>query len=340
MLQDRHNRVHDYLRISLTDSCNFRCSYCMPEETISCMPHKQLMQPEEIEAIAQTFVGLGVKKIRLTGGEPLVRKEAGSIIQRLSKLPVALTLTTNGVLVDQYLPTFKEAGIRSLNVSLDTLQEARFFQLTRRDALHKVWNNIQLLLREGFHVKLNVVVMRGVNEDEVTSFIALTRDLPLHVRFIEFMPFAGNRWHQDKVVTAPEMLQRAEEEFSFIKLKDEKHATAKKYKVLNDKRSPTLKQATPAPFLGTFAFITTMSAPFCGDCNRMRLTADGKMKNCLFGKEELNLLEALRRGDSLVPLIEKSLMMKFEKMGGQFEKPYQETDGATLQNRSMIKIGG
>lgn len=326
MLLDGHNRAHDYLRISLTDSCNFRCSYCMPEEIISCMPQNQLMQPEEIVSIAKTFVSLGVNKIRLTGGEPLVRRGVGDIITQLAKLPVTLTLTTNGVLADQYITTFKAAGIRSLNVSLDTLQEAKFFRLTRRDVLQTVWNNILLLIEDGFHVKLNVVVMRGINEDEINSFIALTKDLPLHVRFIEFMPFDGNRWNKEKVFTTAEMLALAEEEFSFIKLKDEKHATARKYKVLNH--------------AGTFAFITTMSAPFCGDCNRMRLTADGKMKNCLFGKDELDLLGALRKDESIIPLIEKSLMMKFAKMGGQFDKTYQETDSTLLENRSMIRIGG
>jgi GTP 3',8-cyclase len=326
MIKDRFNRVHDYLRISLTDSCNFRCSYCMPEENISCMPNEHLMQPDEIEDIAKTFVSLGVKKIRLTGGEPLVRKGAGAIIRSLSKLPVELTLTTNGVLVDQYIHLFKEAGIRSLNVSLDTLHEAKFLGLTRRDAFHKVWNNILLLINEGFHVKLNVVVMKGVNDGEVNDFIELTRNLPLHVRFIEFMPFDGNSWKNEKVVSTQQMLERAEEQFSFIKLKDAKHDTAKKYKVLN--------------YEGTFAFITTMSSPFCGDCNRMRITADGKMKNCLFGKDELDLLAAHRRGDSIIPLIEKSLFTKFEKMGGQFDKSYTETEGSSIKNRSMINIGG
>lgn len=290
------------------------------------MPQSHLMQPDEIDSIARTFVELGVRKIRLTGGEPLVRKGVADIIRRLSALPVELTLTTNGVLADKYIETFKEAGIRSLNVSLDTLQEARFFRLTRRDAFQQVWSNIQLLMHEGFHVKINVVVMKGINDDEIADFIALTKEMPLHVRFIEFMPFDGNHWNKDKVYSTKLMLQQAEDSFSFIKLKDALHDTAKKYKVLNSE--------------GTFAFITTMSQPFCGDCNRMRITADGKMKNCLFGKDELNLLAAYREGNSIVPLIEKSLMMKFEKMGGQFKASYEQTDGATIQNRSMINIGG
>lgn len=284
------------------------------------------MHPEEIETIAQTFVGLGVNKIRLTGGEPLVRKEAPEIIKRLGKLPVNLTLTTNGVLVEQYIQYFKEAGIRSLNVSMDTLKREKFIKITRRDGLSKVWENILLLIEEGFHVKINVVAMKGVNDDEILDFIHLTKELPIHVRFIEFMPFSGNKWENGKVITANQMLKTVENELSYIKLKDEKHATAKKFKVLN--------------YEGTFAFITTMSAPFCGDCNRMRLTADGKMKNCLFSKEELDILGTLRKGEDIIPVIRKCMGMKHAQMGGQFDKPFSETDGDKIENRSMIKIGG
>ena len=290
------------------------------------MPKGNLMHPEEIETIAQTFVGLGVNKIRLTGGEPLVRKEAPEIIKRLGKLPVNLTLTTNGVLVEQYIQYFKEAGIRSLNVSMDTLKREKFIKITRRDGLSKVWGNILLLIEEGFHVKINVVAMKGVNDDEILDFIHLTKELPIHVRFIEFMPFSGNKWENGKVITANQMLKTVENELSYIKLKDEKHATAKKFKVLN--------------YEGTFAFITTMSAPFCGDCNRMRLTADGKMKNCLFSKEELDILGTLRKGEDIIPVIRKCMGMKHAQMGGQFDKPFSETDGDKIENRSMIKIGG
>nr|WP_155206453.1 GTP 3',8-cyclase MoaA [Xanthovirga aplysinae] len=325
-MKDQFHRVHDYLRISLTDSCNFRCSYCMPEENISCMPQKHLMQVEEIESIAKTFVKLGVNKIRLTGGEPLVRKGADQIIKTLAQLPVELSLTTNGVYVDKFIDTFKQAGIRSLNVSIDSLQPSRFFQLTKRAVLDKVWNNILLLQKEGFHVKLNVVAMKGINEDEILDFIQLTQKHPLHVRFIEFMPFSGNKWEYQKVIKAQEMLQLVKDSYDFIKLRDEKHATAKKYKLYN------------AP--GTFAFITTMSAPFCVDCNRMRITADGKMKNCLFGKEETDLLGALRKGEKLEHLIQNSLNRKHAFMGGQFNKELKNTQATTIENRSMVKIGG
>lgn len=326
MLTDSFNRIHDYLRISLTDSCNFRCSYCMPEEEIACLPHTRLMQVEEIVEIARIFVELGVKKIRLTGGEPLVRKEVGEIITQLSQLPVELTLTSNGYLIDKHLATLKKAQIRSLNISLDTLQSDKFQLITKRTHFAKVWENILLLLQEGFHVKVNVVAMKGINEDEIVDFVRLTEKLPLHVRFIEFMPFDGNSWNKDKVFPMQQMLQLVEAEFPIAKLQDARHDTAKKFQVQG--------------FVGTFAFITTMSQPFCGDCNRMRLTADGMMKNCLFGKDELNLLAALRKGEDIKPIIFKSLYLKHAVMGGQFAETYQHTAPEKLENRSMIKIGG
>ena len=326
MLQDTHNRIHDYLRISLTDSCNFRCQYCMPDENIQCLPNKHLMQVEEIEQIARSFVDLGVNKIRLTGGEPMVRKEFPEILSRLSRLPVEISLTTNAVLTHKYINHLKAAGVRSLNVSLDTLNAETFKRITKRDQFQRVWNNILLLLNEGFRVKINAVAIEGVIEKEILDFVAITKDLPLHVRMIEFMPFEGNHWNSKKVVTAKQMLQWVEEGYDMVKLKDEPHATAKKYKAIGHE--------------GTFAFITTMTEHFCGDCNRMRLTADGKMKNCLFGSEEMDLLGTLRKGEDIVPLIKTSVRRKHAVMGGQFSKSYKNAEASELKNRSMIKIGG
>ena len=326
MLKDTHSRIHDYLRISLTDSCNFRCQYCMPDENIACLPNKHLMQVDEIDHIAKTFVDLGVNKIRLTGGEPMVRKEFPEILNRISKLPVALSLTTNAVLAHKYIDHLKAAGVRSLNVSLDTLNPETFKRITKRDQFQRVWDNILLLLNEGFRVKINAVAIEGVIEKEILDFVAITKDLPLHVRMIEFMPFEGNHWNSKKVITATQMLKWVEEEYDMVKLKDEPHATAKKYKAIGHE--------------GTFAFITTMTEHFCGDCNRMRLTADGKMKNCLFGSEEMDLLGTLRRGEDIVPLIKKSVLRKHAVMGGQFSKSYKNAEASELKNRSMIKIGG
>ena len=326
MIKDTFGRVHDYLRISLTDACNFRCTYCMPDEEMHFKPSSHLMQPDEIDAIAKGFVQMGVRKIRLTGGEPLVRKEAAEIISRLARYPVELTLTTNGARVDEFLDVFKEAGIRSLNISLDTLREERFLAITRRPLFQKVMDNIHLMVREGFHVKVNAVVMRGVNADELIDFVQWTKELPIHMRFIEFMPFSGNHWETQKVVPYQEMLEAIAASFDFVKLLDDAHATSRKYKVYNH--------------AGTFAFIATMSAPFCSSCNRMRLTADGKMKNCLFSKSEMDLLSAYRRGEDLEPLIRQCVSEKEQALGGQFSADYEHIDIDKINNRSMIRIGG
>jgi cyclic pyranopterin phosphate synthase len=326
MLQDAFGRVHDYLRISLTDHCNFRCSYCMPVEEMEWMPQSKLMSAQEIVKLAEIFVSLGVKKIRLTGGEPLVRKDFGQILEELARLPVELTMTTNGILIPQYLEALKKAGVRSINVSLDTLQPEKFFKLTRRDQFAQVWANILLLLKEGFRVKINAVALQGQIEEELIDFVRLTRDLPLHVRFIEFMPFTGNHWQAKQVITAAQMLEWVKKEVEVIKLEDKTHDTAKKYQVPG--------------YAGTFAFITTMSEHFCGSCNRLRLTADGKIKNCLFGKEELDLLGALRQGQEVTPLILQSLSRKHAALGGQFSQDYSQANPSTIQNRSMINIGG
>jgi cyclic pyranopterin phosphate synthase len=326
MIVDQFNRVHDYLRISLTDNCNFRCFYCMPEEEYDFTPASQLMQTHEITELAKTFVGLGVKKIRLTGGEPLVRKDAGDIILALSQLPIQLTLTTNGARLHEFLPMIQQAGIRSLNISLDTLQAEKFQLVTRRDQFKRVYDNIHLLIDNGIHAKVNMVVMKDLNENEINDFVEWTKHTPVHVRFIEFMPFQGNRWTSNKVITWQQMLQVIESQYSFIKLTDEVNDTTKKYMVPGH--------------AGTFAVISTMSAPFCSTCNRMRLTADGKLKNCLFSKEETDLLAALRKGEAVIPLIHASIHAKKKELGGQFSADFEHIEATAIQNRSMITIGG
>src|SRR3954462_4269419 len=194
MIGDTYNRVHEYLRISLTDNCNLRCFYCMPEEHYDFTPASKLMQADEIEALSKIFVAEGVKKIRLTGGEPLVRKDAAKILRALSALPVHLTMTTNGARLHQFVDELEQAAMHSINISLDTLQADKFQLVTRRDLFAQVKSNIELLLQKRFHVKVNVVVMRGLNDAEITDFVQWTKDVPVHVRFIEFMPFSGNQW--------------------------------------------------------------------------------------------------------------------------------------------------
>ena len=326
MIKDSFGRVHNYLRISLTDNCNLRCFYCMPEEEYEFTPASRLMQPDEIEALAKIFVQQGVNKIRLTGGEPLVRKDADKIFLVLSKLPVTLTLTTNGIRLNNFITVLKEANVRSLNISLDTLQADRFQLLTRRDQFQQVYDNINMALQHGFHVKVNMVVMKGVNDGEIIDFVEWTKEKPVHVRFIEFMPFSGNRWTSNKVFTWQQMMEVIENKYTVARLQDEKHDTAKKY--------------TVPGHAGTFAVISTMSAPFCEGCNRIRLTADGKIKNCLFSKEETDLLTAFRNGEDVLPLIQQSIGNKAKELGGQFTNDFEHLHAEEIQNRSMITIGG
>ena len=298
----------------------------MPEETYEFTPAGKLMQKDEIETLSKIFVSLGVNKIRLTGGEPLVRKDAAEIITALSRLPVKLTLTTNGSRLHEFVDTLEQAGVRSLNVSLDTLQAEKFQLITRRNQYEKIYDNIQLLLKKDFHVKVNMVVMKGLNDNEINDFVEWTKDQPVHVRFIEFMPFTGNWWTSNKVFTMQQMLQVIKEKYEVIRLKDEKHDTAKGYMVPRHQ--------------GTFAIISTMSANFCGNCNRMRLTADGKMKNCLFSEKETDLLSALRKGEDVIPLIHQSIKAKAKELGGQFTADFEHLHAEDIHNRSMITIGG
>ncbi len=319
ILTDSFQRKHDYLRISLIDKCNLRCHYCMPNDLTSVYRNDQLMNPEEIFHIAEIFVKLGVNKIRLTGGEPLVRKDFKEILKMIGSLGIKLCLTTNGILIDRHIDDLEASGLKSTNVSLDTLRRDRYYSITQRDDFEKVIENINLLIHRNFHVKINVVVMKNINEDELNDFVELTENLPIHVRFIEFMPFDGNAWTSGKVVSYAEMLNRISVVYDLEKLEDPAHSTSKKYKVPG--------------FKGSFAFITTMTTPFCSDCNRLRLTADGKMKNCLFSNNEVDLLGAYRMGQDLEMLIHKCVMNKKATLGGQ-------TDPDHFENRSMILIGG
>ena len=318
-LLDAFGRKHDYLRISITDKCDLRCTYCMPSEKMKFAPSSKLMSADEIFEIAKTFVSLGIKKIRLTGGEPLVRIDATKIIRLLSSLPVELTLTTNATHVDLFMEEFQIAGIKSINVSLDTFQKEKFFEITRRDNFEKVISNIQLLISNDFKVKINVVVMKGVNDDELTDFIDFTRDNPVDVRFIEFMPFHGNGWRRENVFGYKQIVEIISEKYPIEKIEDKKHSTAREYRIEGH--------------AGTFGIISTVTAPFCGDCNRLRLTADGKMKNCLFSKGEIDILSHFRKGEDIYPFIMESVQGKKKELGGQ--RIFEEHE-----NRSMIAIGG
>lgn len=299
----------------------------MPHEDMQFMPNQWLMSAGEIRTLAGIFVEMGVQKIRLTGGEPLVRKDAGEIIASLGQLPVELTLTTNAVFVDKYLDSFKAAGVRALNISLDTLQEERFKTITKRDHFKKTLENIHLLLAEGFSVKLNMVVMRDLNVEEVNDFVALTRDQPdLHVRFIEFMPFNGNQWDFSRMVPYKSLLETIGGQFEFEALAGEPHDTARCFRIADGH--------------GTFGIISTVTNHFCAGCNRIRLTADGKLKNCLFDTGEADLLTALRNGEDVKSLILSHFQAKHFAHGGHSDFADKGAKAEYETNRSMIAIGG
>ncbi|MEI6022005.1 MAG: GTP 3',8-cyclase MoaA [Bacteroidota bacterium] len=327
-LTDQFGRVHNYLRISLTERCNLRCTYCMPAEGIVLRPKAHFMKTEEVLSIAETFVRLGVSKIRLTGGEPLVRNDAKAVMQGLSKLPVELAISSNGVLVDQFIETFKTCGIQSINISLDSLQENTFNNITRRNDFQKIKSNIDLLIQEKFHVKLNAVIIKGVNDQEIIDFINFTKHQNIHYRFIEFMPFNGNRWDWSKGLGYAEMLQTIETAFpgQVIKLQDKKNDTSKAFQIKG--------------YQGTFAIISTVTNPFCDTCNRLRLTADGKIKNCLFSSSETDLLTALREGKSIEQIIRESVWHKKSVRGGMTHFDDFSNTELNQQNRNMISIGG
>jgi cyclic pyranopterin phosphate synthase len=298
----------------------------MPNEDHPFAPSAQLMKPQEIETLARIFVDMGITKIRLTGGEPLVRQDAAEIMDRLASLPVELTLTTNGSRIHEFQDNIRNASIQSINLSLDTLKPNRFQEITRRNTFHTVWDNIHLLLDMGITPKINMVVMKGINEDEILDFIEITRDKKIEIRFIEFMPFTGNHWKSDQVFTLKNILDRIEEKHSIIRVEDGPNDTAKHYKI--------------GGYRGQFAVISTMSSPFCSTCNRLRLTADGKMKNCLFSKTEMDLLGALRSGQDVKSLILDSLRLKAKERGGQMVDDFQKLNSGLIENRSMIGIGG
>ena len=325
-ITDIFGRKHDYLRISLTDRCNLRCTYCMPEEGITLRPKKEFMTSEEVIQIASTFVELGVKKIRLTGGEPLIKKDFNNIINQLSKLGVEIFMTTNGILLHKYFQTLLKAGVKKINISLDTLNKHQFSLITRRDHFDLVYQNIDKAIDLFDEVKLNVVLIKGKNDNEILDFIKLTQQKKVNIRFIEYMPFDGNKWRKDLTVTQQEIDNLLSSEYgqACFKLKDEPNSTSKNFKIDN--------------YIGTFGFINTITNPFCDSCNRIRLTADGKLKNCLFSTNEMNLLSPLREGKEIKPLILKNINAKFKNHGGinSFEKDSHIYN----KNRTMIAIGG
>jgi len=329
MLTDKFGRIHNYLRISLTERCNLRCFYCMPAEGVALSPKEHIMSSSEIITIAKKFVELGVNKIRLTGGEPMVRKDFSEIVEGLSSLPISLAITTNGVLIDQYIDLFTSKKIEKINISIDTLEKEKFNNITRRDYFDRVMNNIHSLLQKNIIPKLNVVLIKGVNDNEIVDFISLTKKWPVTVQFIEYMPFTGNKWDLSKCVSMQEILEKTDNYFgnkNTIKLIDDTNSTSKNYQING--------------FSGKFGIVSTVTNPFCDSCNRIRLTANGRIKNCLFSGGEVNLLQQLRLGNEIEPVIREALNLKKEKRGGMLDFNSAESALHIKNNRSMVMIGG
>lgn len=324
-LSDSFQRPIDYLRVAVTDRCNLRCIYCMPEDGVHLMSHNDILTYEEIYTVVRAAAELGISKVRLTGGEPLVRLGLTDLIRMLSRIGSLedITLTTNGVLLSRYAAELKAAGLRRVNVSLDTLKPERFLQITRRDSFADVMAGISTACSVGLEpVKINVVVMAGINDDELLDFGRKTTADGWNVRFIEMMPFSGNDITGPRVISAREMLERLG---SLGKL-EPCHTSA---------GNGPAKYHRFAGAKGTIGFITPVSEHFCFQCNRLRLTADGKLRPCLLSDDEIDLRQPLREGisgEGLKELIKKAVA----------EKPLRHhlDEGDVPEGRPFCQVGG
>jgi len=326
-LSDGHGRPIGDMRISVTDRCNFRCQYCMPAEGLPWLHRDALLTYEEIERLVRILGEMGVHDVRLTGGEPLVRKELWRLVGMLSAIPEVhdLSLTTNGYLLEAQVADLVAAGLKRVNVSLDALAEDAFFRLTRRHALPRVLAGLEAAQAhpELRPIKVNAVALRGFTEDEVLRFAAFAREKPFEVRFIEFMPLdADQAWDEDKVLPNAEIRAIVESEYELVPLGRERHGTARRYAFADGK--------------GEIGFISPVSEPFCGDCNRIRLTAEGFLRTCLFSMNETDLRAPLRSGasDAEIEQVIRDAVWRKEL------KHHVGEPGFIQPARSMSRIGG
>ena len=323
-LIDTYGRVHRDLRISVTDRCNFRCQYCMPEEGMEWTPREELLTFEEIERLASLLVNkFGIESIRLTGGEPTVRANLSKLIEKLAKLNVDLSLTTNGATLPLIAGKLYDAGLDRINISLDTLDRKRFESLTRRDNLKQVLQGIETAKSVGFDpVKINMVVMKGVNDDEVLDFVSYGRENGLVVRFIEFMPLdADETWEKSKVMPQNEILELISSKYDLEPL-SRGSSPAARWKFVDGP--------------GEIGIIATVSEAFCDACDRIRLTADGKFRNCLFAIQEYDVRKLLRENagdEKIIELFSHAVKQKWA--GHQIGKSV-----FIRPSKSMSQIGG
>ncbi|WP_073105972.1 GTP 3',8-cyclase MoaA [Hymenobacter daecheongensis] len=329
MLFDNHGRPLEYVRLAVTDRCNLRCFYCMPEEGIQYLPKRELLTYEEMERVVALLAGLGVRKVRLTGGEPFVRRDLVPFIGRLSQIPGIqdISLTTNGVLTAPHIPELVHLGVRTVNLSLDTLDRARFAAITRRDELPRVLDTFYALLAAGIRVKINAVVMDGQNTQDLVPLAELTRELPVDVRFIEEMPFNGGSHGAIQIPWSHVRIREHLEQHlgALMPIAQPYGATASEYSI--------------AGHLGTVGIIAAYSRTFCGTCNRLRLTAEGGLKTCLYDQGVLDV-RALLRGGSTDAEVTAALTHAFRNRAANGFEAERQRPVHQLSFESMSTIGG
>lgn len=329
MLFDNHGRIINYLRLAVTDRCNLRCFYCMPEEGIQYIPRQELLSYEEMERIIRLFISLGINKIRITGGEPFVRNGMIDFIERIAGLETkpAVHITTNGTLTAALVPRLKSAGIKSVNLSLDTLDENRFFKITRRNVYREVMDSLEALLKHSIPTRINAVVMDGKNTEDIIPLVKLTRDLPLDVRFIEEMPFNGSGEQAGKLLwDYPRILEHIRAHFPGIqKIADSKHSTSFNYHIPGHR--------------GNVGIIAAYSRLFCGSCNRIRLTPQGMLKTCLYDDGIFSIKNLLRAGADDAQIATALLSALSNRAADGFEAERRRDFGFPA-SESMATIGG
>ena len=328
-LFDNHHRPINYLRLAVTDRCNLRCFYCMPEEGIKYLPKKELLTFEEMERLIVLMASMGISKVRLTGGEPFVRTDMMQLIRRIADIDGIkdIHLTTNGILTGPHIPELKSIGIASVNLSLDTLDRERFKAITRRDEFVKTWETFELLMKHGIRVKINTVVMDAKNIEDIIPLVELTKVYPVSVRFIEEMPFNGEGSHYASLTwTYKKIVEYITSHFPTLqKIQDPMSSTAYHYQVPG--------------YTGTIGVIAAFSRTFCGTCNRIRVTAQGVLKTCLYDDGVLNIKQLFRDGSSDQEIRDVLLHAFSSRPKDGFEAEERRKNGAPVIE-SMSTIGG
>lgn len=326
MLVDSHGRSIDYLRLAVTDRCNLRCRYCMPEEGVVFASREDILSYEEIIRLSSILSAQGVRKIRITGGEPFVRKDLIHLLEEINKFFSVINVTSNATVLQKHIPDLKKLKIGSFNISLDSLDKHRFMMITKRDMFETVWNTILDLLNQKIRVKINMVVMRGINDMEIIDFAQLAERYPIDVRFIEAMPFNSHDGNTHLYIPMPEIYETLQRQYPTINKSENQ-----------EKKSASVKYEVEG-FNGNIGIIPAYSRTLCGFCNRMRITAKGELMTCLYSEKGLDLKNLMLKGatdEDLIEAIQHKILTK-EKDGFEAEKNRSKED----HFQSMTTIGG